>query len=409
MIADLARARRMMGAAALAGLMIRLLFGFGYWTSKPLTHDEQEYLALASSLAAGRGLTYQAGRDSGTAQQFGRAPGYPYFLASIGATEGTYTSTPARVKFAQSLAGAVGVWVIGLLALGAAGPRAGIAAAWIAACYPPLISLSSLVLSETVASTIAFASALALQRADWSESERPRLRWSGVAGALTGLGALVRPSLVLFLPLAAAWLMLKRRSADAAVLAGAALLVVVPWTVRNIATYDRFVFIASEGGVTFWTGNHPLAVGEGDLAANIELKRAELAFRSAHPGLSAEALEPLYYREAFDYIRAHPGWWLSLLARKMFYLVVPVGPSYAVHSTRYRAASIVPYLLVLPFGVAGAWRLAAGPRPPAPLFLLGASAVLVCLIFFPQERFRIPVIDPTLIVCASGLAGRQRL
>jgi len=28
--------------------------------------------------------------------------------------------------------------------------------------------------------------------------------------------------------------------------------------------------------------------------------------------------------------------------------------------------------------------------------------VLVCVVFFPQERFRIPVIDPALIVLASG-------
>ncbi len=37
------------------------------------------------------------------------------------------------------------------------------------------------------------------------------------------------------------------------------------------------------------------------------------------------------------------------------------------------------------------------------LWLLFASAVAVALVFFPQERFRIPVIDPTLILCAAGL------
>ena len=40
--------------------------------------------------------------------------------------------------------------------------------------------------------------------------------------------------------------------------------------------------------------------------------------------------------------------------------------------------------------------------------VLAASAALTCLIFFPQERFRIPVIDPMLIVCASGLAAAHR-
>jgi hypothetical protein len=42
------------------------------------------------------------------------------------------------------------------------------------------------------------------------------------------------------------------------------------------------------------------------------------------------------------------------------------------------------------------------------LLLLGAASVLMCLVFFPQERFRIPVIDPVLIVCAAALAARAR-
>jgi hypothetical protein len=120
-------------------------------------------------------------------------------------------------------------------------------------------------------------------------------------------------------------------------------------------------------------------------------------------------MEPVYYRDALSQIAAHPGWWMSLVVRKAFYLVVPIGPSYALHSTRYRAASTAPYLLLLPFAAAGARRMVRAPQPPAALFLLAGSAVLMCLIFFPQERFRIPVIDPTLIVCASGLAGRPRL
>jgi hypothetical protein len=32
----------------------------------------------------------------------------------------------------------------------------------------------------------------------------------------------------------------------------------------------------------------------------------------------------------------------------------------------------------------------------------------MCLVFFPQERFRIPVIDPALLVSAAALAGRPR-
>ena len=34
--------------------------------------------------------------------------------------------------------------------------------------------------------------------------------------------------------------------------------------------------------------------------------------------------------------------------------------------------------------------------------------MLVCVVFFPQERFRIPVIDPALIVLAAGGLALRR-
>ena len=46
-------------------------------------------------------------------------------------------------------------------------------------------------------------------------------------------------------------------------------------------------------------------------------------------------MEPIYYREALAWMRAHPIDWIGLELRKVFYLVVPIGPSYRVHSPRY--------------------------------------------------------------------------
>jgi hypothetical protein len=186
-----------------------------------------------------------------------------------------------------------------------------------------------------------------------------------------------------------------------------ALLCVAPWTIRNHRVYGRWIAVASEGGVTFWTGNHPLARGDGDLAANEDIKRAELAFRGAHADLTPEQLEPLYYQDALAWIRGNPAGWLALVARKAFYTIVPLGPSYAVHSARYRVASIASYLLILPAAIWGAWRWrrSGAVTGPAALWLMAAATVVAGLVFFPQERFRIPVIDPALIVSASLLAG----
>lgn len=411
MTLDTTRARRLILGAALVGLLLRLGFGLFYWVGKPLTHDEREYLALAASLAAGRGFIYQDA-SAGTSQQFGRAPGYPMFLAAIGAGRHDADSTPLRVKVAQSIVGAAGVWLIGLIAFRAAGPRAGALAAGIAAIYPPLVWFSSYVLSETLYSFVALASASVLQlsvdRAEAHRTDRAGGALALGAGVLTGAAVLVRPAMLFFLPLAVLWLIFRRMPVLAVALVAGAVAVVAPWTARNYRVHDRFVLVASEGGVTFWTGNHRLARGEGDLAANPDIKQAELEFRQAHAGVTPEELEPLYYRDAVNYITNHPGWWLGLIARKAFYTLVPFGPSYALHSIRYRAASTLSYLMILPFAWLGLRHLLGADTVPTALLLLASSAVLVSLVFFPQERFRVPVIDPTLIICAAASGRHSR-
>ena len=407
------RWRRQIGVAAAAGLALRLAFGFGYWVEKPMTHDEHEYLALAAALASGRGLTYLE-PPAGTAAQFGRAPGYPAFLAAIGAGTTDAEASPGRVKFAQAILGSVAVVLIAVAAWRAAGPLAASVAAWLAAVYPPLVWIPAYVLSETLYSVLALATALVLQTAaDEDAGGQGGVRRAVAAGLLCGVAVLVRPAMLFLLPLAAVWLVRRRRVRVAAAVVLGALVVIAPWTVRNYLVHDRFVLVASEGGVTFWTGNHPLARGEGDLAANPALKEEELRFRRAHQGLTSEELEPLYYRDALRHIVDNPVRWAGLLVRKAFYTVVPAGPSYALHSTRYRAASVISYLMVLPLAAGGLLVLWTSPSRPVALLLLAASSVLVGIIFFPQERFRIPVIDPVLIVCAAAFAasrasGRRR-
>ena len=449
--------KRWIFACVALGFALRLAFALLYWVNQPLTHDEREYLALGRSVARGEGFRYPADEPSpGTAQQFGRAPGYPLFLAALGVTT-PFEHAPRRVQIAQACVGALGIWLIAAIAGRAAGPRAAVTAAAIAAVYPPLVWMPSYVLSETLYSTIALGAARVLQEGGrrrlevggWrlgrgsrpSQPPTSNLRPPGsslqtpasvVAGAvLTGVAILIRPAMLFFVPLAALWFLWQRRAAEAVMFVVIAALCVAPWTIRNHRVYGRWVAVASEGGVTFWTGNHPLARGDGDLAANLDLKRAELAFRGAHPDLTPEQLEPLYYKDARAWIGTEPAAWLALLARKAFYTVVPLGPSYALHSARYRVASVASYLLILPAAVAGAWRWRAALRSgsgqarkigatatgspstrlragPAPLWLMAAATVAAGLVFFPQERFRIPVIDPALIVTAALPAGVRK-
>ena len=393
-------------SAALLGVGLRLGFGLGYWIDRPLTRDELEYFSLARSLAAGDGFVYDETMRAGSFEPFGRAPGYPAFLALAGGGREVVSSVPARVKIAQAIVGGIGVLLVGLVATQLAGPRGGIVAAWIAAVYPPLVWIPAYGFSEALFWPLALAVAWTFDRALGPPSEGAF--FAGAAGLLTGLGILIRPALLLFLPMALVWLVVRRRLTAALLLAAGAIIVVGPWTVRNYLHHERFVLVASDGGVTFWTGNHPLAIGEGDMAANPALKIANQELRDRYPGLNEEAMEPIYYREALAWIRAHPIQWLGLEARKIFYLIVPVGPSYTLHSRLYYVASVVSYGILAVLAVVGTVRAGTQRGRTPGLWLLLASAVAVCLIFFPQERFRIPIIDPALVVAAGGIWSARR-
>jgi 4-amino-4-deoxy-L-arabinose transferase-like glycosyltransferase len=387
----MAAGRKWVLLAALLALALRLAFAFAYWVDEPLTRDEREYLALA-------------GLAPGTPDPFGRAPGYPGFLALVSGGRGSGDEVPASAKVAQSIVGALGVLVVAALARRLAGDRAAVAAAFLAAAHPPLVAVSARAFSEALFWPLGLMVAWLFDRA--LENRNQETRRAVLCGVLAGLAVLVRPGLIVWLPLAVGWAFWRRRPQVAMACLAGAVLALGPWTVRNHAHYGRVVIVASEGGVTFWTGNHPLARGDGDLAANPDLARARQALRAQHPNLSEEQMEPVYYREAFGWIASHPLQWLYLEARKVFYLVVPIGPSYQVHSARYYAASAIPYVLILALALIGLRHVAADRTTG--LWLLLASSIVTCLVFFPSERFRIPVIDPVLIVAAgAALAGRE--
>jgi hypothetical protein len=294
------------------------------------------------------------------------------------------------------------VVLIAVAAFRLGGARSARAAAAIAAVYPPLIWVAGFAYSESIFWPIGLGLALVMSRALESPNQEMWKR-AIVLGLFAGVSILVRAATLLFVPLSAIWLIYKRRWITLAGMAIGLVVVLTPWTIRNINFYGHFVLVASDGGVTFWTGNNRLATGEGDMAANPHLKFANQELRARHPQLNEEQMEPVYYQESLGWIREHPGDWIWLLARKVFYLAVPIGPSYTLHSPRYYWASVLSYGVLLPLAAVGGWRLGSRRSRLAGMWILAAAAVATCLVFFPQERFRIPVIDPALILLASGL------
>jgi hypothetical protein len=63
---------------------------------------------------------------------------------------------------------------------------------------------------------------------------------------------------------------------------------------------------------------------------------------------------------------------------------------------------VLSYLSVLPFAVLGLAKLRRRGTLPVPLLLMALASILAGVVFFPQERFRIPIVDPTLLVSAAA-------
>lgn len=429
----MARASRpwLVGSLALA-LALRLLFAFVYWTDKPLTLDEQEYLLLARSVAGGQGFRYPVIADEKVGMvHFERPPVYPAVIAAtMVATGHPWTSPsdrpapvplprssndiPRSVVVVQSVLGVVGVWLIGVIAGRAAGTKAARMAWIVAAVHPALVWSCAFALNEVLYSTLAMVVAACLMSADRSGTAASNgtattASWmpSVAAGLAAGVAVLTKEGLLFFLVLGGGWLLLRRQWRTLAALSLGVLVVLAPWVGRNYAVHGRFVLTAAHGGVTFWTGNNPLADGEGDLAANPTTKAARNALEAAHPGASAQEMDAIYYHEALGFVRERPGAWVWLEIKKAFYSVVPIGPSYLLHSTLYRLGSWIPYALLVPLALWGVGRLGRRALVIWPIGLMAASVLVMNLVFFPQERFRIPIVDPALIVCAAALAGHK--
>ncbi len=160
-----------------------------------------------------------------------RDPGYPVMLALLLQGRPDYGFLH-RVQLLQALLGTLVIGLSYLVAIQLLPKPAAIAVAALIAINPQLIVLGTSFLTETLFSLVVVAFSFAITRA----ALRGSTAWYGVAGALIGMSALVRPTLE-FLPLllvpALAWLVPRARWNGCAAVILSAALVYFPWIMRN--------------------------------------------------------------------------------------------------------------------------------------------------------------------------------
>ena len=235
---------------ALAVALILRLTTVALTFDTPTTFDPADWSRTAASIADGHGYP-ASNRAPGRGPSAFRPPAYPVFLAAVYAVAGH--PAPSIGRLAGAFLGTLAVALTGLIALRLWGKRVGILALSIAAVAPPLVILSTALISEALFVPVvlgAVASALEARR-----SER-RYRWAIVTGVLVGVAGLTRTNgLILLLPLSLAFAPMRSRRrprawAAPAVLIVAACVTVAPWTARNWLVFHSFIPVSDEIGYT---------------------------------------------------------------------------------------------------------------------------------------------------------------
>ncbi|MBU3729796.1 MAG: hypothetical protein FGM37_11215, partial [Phycisphaerales bacterium] len=313
------------------------------------------------------------------------------------------------------------IWLLGRIVFGW---REALVAAAFAALYPMFIYTGGDLLSENL-QVLLNAVMLACLCAG---IRRPRWWLFLIAGAMLGLSALCRPNVLLFAPVAVLCIAATRLDGvpwsriamRASTLAIGTMLMVAPATIRNWSVAGDPVLITAHGGMNFYIGNNPEAIGRfkiptwiPDTRFDNPRRQSDFAKEHAESKLGRE-LKPsevssYWSGMAWDWIRQNPGKAISLASRK-FYLMLSsneVGDQRQMHlDAAYSWVLRIPaptFIVVVPLGILGLaltlprWRRFL----TVDAFLISQAAALV--IIYTSARYRLPMMPA--VMALAGFAA----
>jgi 4-amino-4-deoxy-L-arabinose transferase-like glycosyltransferase len=236
--------------------------------------DQVSYHLLAQSILDGRGYSFEQEWYPFTPPNTQTAHWsflYPLYLA---ATYSIFGIHPLAARIIQILITTIlSTWLIYQLGKRLFGESVGIIAAGLATFYAYFIFYDATLMTEPFFITgILAMMVLSLQivygpkRFDKDQPiPRPVHKaslwlWIGI-GLIFGILALLRQTILLWLPFWMVWILLmcnRQGKFTGAILSLiVTILLVIPWTIRNYQIYDSFLLLNSNAGYALYSSNHP--------------------------------------------------------------------------------------------------------------------------------------------------------
>ncbi|MGQ9706512.1 MAG: ArnT family glycosyltransferase [bacterium] len=181
-----------------------------------------------------------------------RTPGYSLFLVPFYLI---YTSeiVPRILNIAISL---LSIYLTYIISLKYVGSKRAVIVALIVGLHPSVLFFATMVISDPFAMILV----LLLQIYLINRFKKSSKLTFVITGLIIGYLALVKPNLLLFLPVLGIYILFKfgfRKSVVPLVLLVLfASLIIAPWIVRNYVKFDGLIALSSNGGYLFWCSNN---------------------------------------------------------------------------------------------------------------------------------------------------------
>lgn len=378
--------------------------------------DNRQTLELAHAMAEGRLAE----------EPFHRAPFYPYILSLFLSIGLPYELLPLIARWLNALALALIAASTSHIARQVWGRTIyGWLAGLLVALNPVLVFFAGDAFDILLA-TAPLVLAVALLP---NYLSRPSLRLAFGIGVLLALGAALRSHilpLALIWPIAASYLAHRQRYLHALLSALPALISFLLLGLTNLQVSGQFRLMPWQGAYNLWAGNGPEASGRiyaqkirvdfdtgYDNPAKLESITLYEQETGARPPHSIDAMNAHWKQKFFDHIAESPVQWLSLMARKAYYLLNSYeqydNKTYSFHQQRHPLLKYNPIhwgaLLLLAVGgtLIGLRNTKARPFILVSIILFALYAAGTIL-FYTSNRFRLPML-PLLSILSVGMLG----
>ncbi|MFH1867958.1 MAG: tetratricopeptide repeat protein [Candidatus Omnitrophota bacterium] len=244
--------------------------------------------------------------------------------------------------------------------------------------------------------------------------DEPRIVRFLCLGLFTGLAALTKAGILLFLPAMLLWIIYtaseKRRAVIGAMISIlAALCIILPITLKNYLASGDLIFMSSHAGLNFYIGNNENADGTFKAPSwarsNIEGLNEDaktIAERELSRELSEREVSDFYFKKGMRFIKEKPLMFLRLLGRKLIlyinkYEIFDNADLYIYRNKIpiFRIMLMLPFLTFLFVGSLGlAGMVVAVPRfkQIAPFYIFVITYTVSIMLYFVNARYRLPFV-----------------